>query len=266
MDQSEGLTVAVRAVLAAAPAGFVTDLDGTLSPIVDRPDAARLAPGAADVLADMAGGLAIVAVVTGRSAAAARGILGRLGRELLIVGNHGLEWLPPGADEPESSADEPQIRASLSAGLNQIPLLDGVTVEDKGLSATLHYRGARDAEATRAQLLAALRQVPAGLEVREGRRSVELRPTGYGDKGHALARIAERYRLRGLLVAGDDVTDIDMFRAADVLRGRGLAILAVAVAGGSEVPRDVADAADATVASPDSLIELLRAAIAPPIS
>jgi len=258
--------VTVRGVLSTAPAGFVTDLDGTLAPIVERADAARLTPGAADLLAEMTGILAVVAVVTGRSAAVARAILGPIGPELLIVGNHGLEWLPPGADEPESSADEPQIRASLSAGLNQIPLLDGVTVEDKGLSATLHYRGARDAEATRAQLLAALRQVPAGLEVREGRRSVELRPTGYGDKGHALARIAERYRLRGLLVAGDDVTDIDMFRAADVLRGRGLAILAVAVAGGSEVPRDVADAADATVASPDSLIELLRAAIAPPIS
>ncbi|MEP6807782.1 MAG: trehalose-phosphatase [Chloroflexota bacterium] len=259
----DGLAGAARDVLLTAPAGLITDLDGTLSPIVVEAATARLAPGGVELLHGMVGRLAVVAVVTGRSAVDARAILGDVGRELLIVGNHGLEWLSPGAELPESGAGEQPVRAGLEAALARVPPLDGVAVEDKGLSATVHYRGAADPGRTRDRLLALLGQAPPGIELREGRLSVELRPLGHGNKGSAVARIVERYQLRGLVVAGDDVTDIDMFRTAGVLRRQGLAVLTLAVHGGTEVPPEVGDAADATVASPQALVRVFRAAIAP---
>ena len=256
-DRTEQHIQLARDVLHMAPAGLVTDLDGTLSRIVDEPAAAQPIPEVSELLRDLARRLAVVAVITGRSAADARRMLGPIGRDLLIVGNHGLEWLAPGSESPEASVRAEGLRAELQAALAAVPTADGVAIDDKGLSATVHYRAAADPEAARQALLAALRILPAGIELREGRRSVELRPLGAGDKGSAVSRIAQRYALRGLLVAGDDVTDIDMFHAADALRAQGLATLTLAVGGGTEVSRAVSDAADVTVPSPEALVSVL---------
>jgi trehalose 6-phosphate phosphatase len=247
----------VGAALSATPAGFVTDLDGTLAPIVEDPAAAMPIPGAVDVLRALARRVAVVAVVTGRAAMDARRILGPAGNELLVAGNHGLEWLEPGSRSPTSPARAAELRAALVAAIDEVPDLEGVAVDDKGLSATIHYRAARDVAATRAALLSALRSLPPGIELREGRRSVELRPVGAGDKGSALAAIAERHSLRGVVVAGDDVTDVDMFRVAGALRGRGVVALSVAVAAGREVPAAVSEAADLTLPAPERLVALL---------
>jgi trehalose 6-phosphate phosphatase len=94
--------------------------------------------------------------------------------------------------------------------------------------------------------------------------SVELRPATARDKGSATRDVAERYGLRGLLVAGDDVTDLDMFRAAAELQGAGVATAIIAVRGGSEVPVEVSDAADAVVEGPQELSEMLSALASDP--
>jgi trehalose 6-phosphate phosphatase len=257
IDPLERARTLVRAVLATGPAGFVTDLDGTLAPIVGDPAAAALAPGAAAVLRRLAGRVAIVAVITGRAAADARRILEGAADELLVVGNHGLEWLEPGEAAPTVPEEATALRTSLEAALGRVPALPGVAIDDKGLSATIHYRAAADAPAARTALLGALGDLPEGMELREGRRSVELRPAGIGDKGSALTAIADRHRLGGLVVAGDDVTDLDMFRSARQLRGRGVATFAIVVSGGREVPMAVRDAADLAIGSPAGLVELL---------
>jgi trehalose-phosphatase len=89
--------------------------------------------------------------------------------------------------------------------------------------------------------------------------SLELRPAGAGDKGTAVDALARRYRLRGLVVIGDDVTDLDMFRAAHRLRDEGGLVAAVlAVGGAGEVPSEVAAAADAVLTDPPAVVTLLR--------
>jgi trehalose 6-phosphate phosphatase len=256
-DSSRHAEALVGAVLSVTPAGFVTDLDGTLAPIVADPAAAAPVPGATHALRALARRIAVVAVVTGRGAVDARRILGPGGDELLVVGNHGLEWLAPGSATPTAPVRAAELRAALAAALDRVPELDGVAVDDKGLSATVHYRGAADGTAARAALLAGLRDLPPGIELREGRRSIELRPVGAGDKGSAVEEIAARHRLQGLVVAGDDVTDLDMFRVAAALKRRGHVTLALAVAGGREVPAAVSDAADLTLESPAQLVGLL---------
>ncbi|HET6381006.1 MAG TPA: trehalose-phosphatase, partial [candidate division Zixibacteria bacterium] len=87
-----------RAALAATPAGLLTDFDGTLSPIVRDPAAARPLPGAVEALEALAGRGVLVGVVSGRAAADVRRLLGT--DRLLVIGNHGLEWLEPGAATP----------------------------------------------------------------------------------------------------------------------------------------------------------------------
>ena len=253
---SRALALARRA-LAVEPAGLLTDFDGTLSPIVADPAAARLAAGAEDALADLARRLAVLAVITGRAPLDARRLIGVPG--LLIVGNHGTEWLAPDADALMPSPGADRARAAVAAALARVAAVGDVTIEDKGLSATIHYRTAGAPEASRAAILGALDPPPEGLEVREGRMSVELRPVGLGDKGSAARAVVERFGLRGVVALGDDVTDLDLFAAVAELRAAGRLDAAIIAVGGAdrEVPTEVLDAADAALPTPEDAAALL---------
>ena len=102
--------------LAAEPAGLLTDFDGTLSPIVHDPFMAGLVDGADGALEALAERLAVVAIVTGRMPLDARRLVGVPG--VLVVGNHGTEWLDPDQSEPTTAADADAVgqRARRGAG------------------------------------------------------------------------------------------------------------------------------------------------------
>lgn len=257
-----------RHALEVAPAGLLTDFDGTLSQIAAEPGMARLAEGAAEALAVLAGRLRVVAAITGRASLDARGLIGVPG--MLIVGNHGVEWLEPGEDAPTVLADARSTAARLDSVLAGMPTHLGVVIEHKGLSATVHYRKSADPDVARAAILAAVSMAPTDgqIAVHEGRMSVELRPRGLGDKGRAARAIIEREGLRGVVVLGDDVTDLDMFQAVAELRARGQVRGAIIAVGGRdhEVPASVSDAADATLEGPQSAADLLAALAKDPLS
>src|SRR5207237_2757672 len=85
-------------LLGSGRAGLVTDVDGTISPIVARPEEAIVLPDAKRALSGLKQHVSVVAVVSGRAAADARTMLGIDG--LTYIGNHGLEiW----------SGDGPQL-------------------------------------------------------------------------------------------------------------------------------------------------------------
>jgi trehalose 6-phosphate phosphatase len=245
--------------LAEAPAGLLTDFDGTLSPIVADPATSQLVDGAAATLEALARRLAVVAVITGRAPLDARRMTGVPG--LLVAGNHGMEWLEPGADTPTPSPDAARVRERIAAVLAAVPLAAGVSVEDKGLSATIHYRNAPDPEAARREVVEALPDLSLDgeLELRPGRMSLELRPTGLGDKGAATRAIIDRFGLRGAVVMGDDVTDLDMFAAVAERRDAGrLRGLIIGVGGDDgEAPAAVAEAADVVLRDPAEAAALL---------
>jgi trehalose 6-phosphate phosphatase len=252
-----------RSALAAAPAGLLTDFDGTLSPIVERPADARPTDGAADALAALARRLAVVGVITGRGALDARRRIGV--DRLLIVGNHGSEWLEPDATTPMMPPGARFARSLITSLLERVPATPGVEIEDKGLSATVHVRRCADPEAAAVAVRLAIGDPGDAVTVRDGRMSVELRPAGLGDKGQAVRDIVERHELRGVVVIGDDVTDLDMFIAVAELRRSGAvrgAILAVSEAAG-EVPPAVAEAADLTLDGPASVARLLEGLVEP---
>ena len=247
------------AVLVSQPAGILADLDGTLAPIVGDPGAVRVPDATRDSLVALARRLAVVGIVSGRAALDVRRILE--GAELLVIGNHGAEWLQPLGERPRVPEALRGATERLAALLRVVPAEAGVSVEHKGLSATVHYRNAPNPADAHQRILAALGPAAGDdVELRDGRMSVELRPRGLGDKGGALREVVDRNRLRGLLVLGDDTTDLDMFRAATELRRAGtLDALVIAVGGGGgEVPPEVAAAADAVLPDPAAVGTLLR--------
>lgn len=132
-------------------------------------------------------------------------------------------------------------------------------VEDKGAAVAVHYRAAPDHVAARERLMGHLAPLAdaEGLELVEGKMVLELMPTDHPRKGGAVLRLAEEVGLRAVLFAGDDVADIEAFRALDRLESGGTSVVRVAVRG-PETPAALLDAADVVVDGPPGLIDLLR--------
>jgi trehalose-phosphatase len=227
--------------LAAEPtaAALFLDVDGVLAPIVTRPEDARVPDDTREELQRLEHGYGLVAVVTGRASDEARRIVGVPG--VVYVGSHGLELAP------EAEAWRATLRDFL-AGVDW-------PVEDKGLTASLHYREAEDETAAIADLEAVARRArEVGLRARFGRKVLELLPPIDADKGTAVRGLLADSGLRRALYAGDDTTDLDGFRALDGLD------LAVRVAIASdEGPPQLRERADVVVPDPTAFLDLLRA-------
>lgn len=256
----------VVAVLEREPAGLLTDIDGTISPIAPTPEAARVAPGIAATLDRLARRLAVVAAVTGRGADDAARLVGTA--RVLYLGNHGMERRGPAGStfDPAAAPYLPRVRAVLrraeaaatAAGLR------GLRFEDKGVTASIHYRQAPEPPAARAALLAIVAPLAAaeGLRLTEGRLVLELRPPVRIDKGTALGAVVDEYALRGAVFLGDDVTDIDAMRELWRRRDSGaLAGLTIGVAT-AESPPELREASDLPVETVEAVAALLAAVAA----
>ena len=245
-----------------ARAAILTDVDGTLAPIVDDPAAAAPLPEARSALAELAGRYAVVGCVSGRAAEEARRLVGLEG--LLYIGNPGLELLEPGAQRAHAAATlagHERDAADFAARLDPERLAEvGLRLEDKGPIQALHWRGAEDeARAERLAAAVAAEAHVSGLETHRGRKVIELRPPVAFDKGTAIGEVADRETIRHALYAGDDRTDVDGFQALRDRRANGALASAVCVGIVSpESPPEVATASDLTVPDPAAFADLLR--------
>jgi trehalose 6-phosphate phosphatase len=230
--------------LSAAPgrAALILDVDGTLAPIVARPELAEVPAAAKSELARLARRYALVACLSGRAGDDAARLVGV--PEVETIGNHGLELLP---DADALAAEVAAFRRTLA---------DRWPIEDKGLTLSLHFREAADEQAARRTLTTIADEAErAGLDARWGRKVLELRPRVNADKGTAVRALLERSRARLGLYAGDDTTDLDAFRG---LREAGLEwAVAIGVAS-PEAAAELLDAADLVVDGPAGVLALLR--------
>jgi trehalose 6-phosphate phosphatase len=250
------------AVLEARPAGLLTDIDGTISLIAPTPNAAFVADDALAALRALAERLEVVGVITGRSAANAEQMLAIPG--ILYIGNHGLEHRRHGDTDfaPGALYAADAISAALDQvrrGAEAVALIDGILYENKGVTASIHYRLASDQDAARDRLIVLARSAAAQhrLRVSEGRMVIELRPEIAVHKGTALRSVVERFDLRGLVFFGDDITDIDGFAALTALRDAGVVRgVNVAVTAPESLP-EVAAAADVSINGVACCVELL---------
>lgn len=250
------------AALLANPAGalLAVDFDGTLAPIVRRPEEAFATPGAIETLGRLAEILGRVVVLTGRPAEQAV-TLGGLHdvAGLLVLGHYGLQrWEAGRLQTPRA---DPAVARAL-ARLPELPA--GTYVEDKGLSFAVHTRRCADPAAALAALDGPLRAVAAdaGLEVVDGSFTRELRPTGT-DKGRALRALARAEHPSAVLVLGDDDGDLPAADAVAELRAGGVPGLVVCAerAGGSLALRAQADVVVAGVEGVRGFLVALVAAL-----
>jgi trehalose 6-phosphate phosphatase len=242
-----------------AGVGVFTDFDGTLSPIVDEPDAAVPLDGVIGVLEDLARRVARVAVISGRPVEFLERQFGASG--VMLSGLYGLQSSVDGVrhDDPRAGVWREAVDDVVAAAAADGP--PTMHVEHKGLSVTLHYR--EHPEIADAVLAWGHRQASrSGLELRSARMSVELHPPVGTDKGAVVHDLATG--LRHVCFLGDDLGDLPAFAALDGLRAEGCSVAKVVVRS-SELAPGMAEAADLTVDGPDAalaLLQLLAAALA----
>ena len=188
---------------------FAFDLDGTLAPIVPDPAAIAIPDAVRQSLLQL-NNLAPLAIITGRARSDALFHLGFTPRYL--VGNHGAEGLPG-----KESSGEDFIRLC-QGWKKQLQLLlpemagNGVYLEEKGETLSLHYRQALAPLNAQALLLGAIAQLTPAPRRVSGKFVENLVPQAAADKGVALEALMEHLPCQRAIFVGDDVTDEDVFR------------------------------------------------------
>ena len=223
-EQLDGWLAPVR----AGSAVLFLDYDGTLTPIVDRPEQATLAESTRAILADLATRCAVT-IVTGRDVAVARRFVQL--DELGYAGSHGFDIIgPPGSGlRKEVALDCLPILDEAEACLRRA--LDGVggaLVERKRFSVSSHVRLVAPVDRPRVE--AAVADVASRFPTlrREGGKAVhELRPDRPWDKGAAVSWLVREMGrdLDAVVYIGDDLTDEDAFARLD---GAGTTIVVTA--------------------------------------
>jgi trehalose 6-phosphate phosphatase len=239
-------------------AAVLLDLDGTLAPIVARPEDSALPERARRALERIAARYALTAIVTGRPGLVAREIAGLDG--ISYAGNHGFELLRPGAAAAEPApalAGRADDARRFLAGAD----VGELRTEDKGSIMAVHWRGAADEVAAerQAEALASAAE-DAGLAVHRGRMVLEIRPPVDIDKGAAVEALLAGAGVDAALYAGDDRTDLDAFRALARLRDAGELERVVRVGVRSaEGPPELLDECDVVAPGAEAVPDLLEA-------
>jgi len=198
------------------------DFDGTLAPIVPHPDEAEIPPGTRRVLESIVVRPDItVAVISGR---ALEDLRARVRMDVILAGNHGLEISGGGLEfrEPQAQDRRLPIRRICEELRERTRQIEGSEVEDKGLTASVHFRNVAPADVPGLAGLVRAVVIRSGNQfvVRPGNKVFEIVPFVRWNKGSAVRWILQRLRdrLAGTIsycYIGDDVTDEDAFRELD---------------------------------------------------
>jgi trehalose-phosphatase len=199
------------------PAVFL-DFDGTLTPIVDKPDQVVLAPSVRGSLLSLAERYPL-AVISGRDSADVRRYVGI--DTIVYAGSHGYDiaW-PQGRETVHETCRtaQPNLQRARVELERTLATVDGIFFEDKRCSFAVHFRqSARGAEdIVRGAVTETVRD-DAALRVIPGKKVFEIMPAADWDKGKALLWLLKEMKLETVdtvpLFFGDDVTDEDAFNA-----------------------------------------------------
>lgn len=244
-------------------AAALFDIDGTLSPIVEHASEAIVPEATRQLLLRVSRRYRAVACVSGRRASEARAMVG-VGT-ITYIGSHGAEQLESGWTEavldPALTGWADRIarfrRESDTSELRRAR----VRIEDKGPIVAFHWRGAEDELLAREAVDAlASHAAKDGLDIHWGRKVMEVRPPVRIDKGAGVRAFIARTGVSAALYAGDDVTDLDAFRALRALREEGVLEPSLCVGVASEDgPAAIRDEADLVVAGPAGVLDVLAA-------
>jgi|KBSSwiStaDraftv2_1062776.scaffolds.fasta_scaffold723631_2 trehalose 6-phosphate phosphatase len=230
---------------AAESAGILLDVDGTLSPIAERPELARLVTGTDAVLSRLVERYRVVAAISGRTQDQLERLVDVEG--VRLIGSYGLR---PGSVPAD-------LIAVVLAAADQV---EGAWMETKGATIAVHYRATPDATSAGRELEQRMGEIAdqAEMALLSGKHVVELVPAGFPLKEGAVERIIESDALHAALYAGDDIADLLAFEALDRAHADGRLEHVVKVAvHGAETPEDLVAAADIVVEGVSEMVDLL---------
>lgn len=244
-----------------AEAAVLVDVDGTIAPIVPRPEDARLLEGMRETLVALRGRVRLLGFVSGRGLADAQRIVGLAG--VAYAGNHGMEIQRLGEDPGLAVGVEEHLSAiaafAASWPAERLEAAD-LRMEPKGATLSVHARGARDPDAARLLLAqVASEALDRGLVPTPGREVLEVRPPVAVDKGTAVRALLRDTGVRVAMYIGDDRTDADAWRTLRAMATEGALDVAIGVAvAAGEVSPAVREAADVEVPGPPGALGVLR--------
>ena len=237
---------------------ILTDIDGTLAPIVPTPDMSEVSAELKELLRRLTERYLLVAGISGRKTEDALDLVGLA--DVVYFGNHGFEILREGEVEvtPEALPYLEKVEELEKRAREELEPL-GAFVEEKGITASVHYRNAPPEVGERSVEFVKREGDRLGLRITVGRGVVEARPPIRADKGTAVRALVEEYGPERAMFIGDDTTDLDAFRELEKLREEGTLkeILRVGVAS-EEGPPEITSEADIVVDGVEGVDEVLR--------
>jgi alpha,alpha-trehalase len=215
----------IGARLAGRGLAVFLDYDGTLTPIVERPEDAQLSKETRRSLEKLAAHHP-VGLISGRDLADLRYMVDVDG--VFYAGSHGFDITGPGGiAEQRAAGFLPEIDRAEEDLLPLPRQIPGARLERKRFGIAVHTRQVREDRVRAVE--AAVDRVASehpGLRKTRGKKVIELRPNVDWDKGRALEWLLGIMGLErdGVIpvYVGDDVTDEDAFRA---IGNRGVGIV-----------------------------------------
>ena len=235
-------------ILDHRPFGLITDIDGTISPTSTDPLHVTIPQSNRNYLRALSKRLDLVAVVSGHSATEVRQMVD--GKKILCLGHYGMERWQDGRPvlHPKAQPYLPAMR-DIASQLGPLKSIEGVIIQDKGASISLHYRLSGHPEQAKQSILAFLHGLPQirQLRILPENMVIGIVPPMAIDKGTAVRDLIEERRLSGGVYMGDDTADVLAFAAIREANNRGtFKGLAIAVTGADTAP-DVSATADFTL-------------------
>jgi len=205
---------------------ILLDYDGTLSPIASTPELALLPPGTKQVLGELAHHDNFeVGIISSRSLADIKALIGLEG--LAYAGNHGLEveYCKEGFVHPIATKASSLLKKLYSQLVERLAGINGIILEDKQFSLSVHYRLVAKSEVEKVKTL--FKEVietsenEGKVRVTEGKKVIEVSPPVDWNKGKAIEWLLSHYQAENSVVifAGDDVSDEDGFNFVNQING-----------------------------------------------
>ena len=233
------------------------DYDGTLTPIAQSPSQAILSEENKELIGRLVNiPVYQVVIISGRALADVKQMVGIEG--IFYIGNHG--WEIEGSSIHFESLIPVQVSSEMEKIkfelITQLSDIQGVFVEDKGVTLSVHYRSvATDKESLVRKIFERIctpYRRKNIIKFHEGKKVFELKPPVQWDKGKAalwLLRKQEVLKGKGNVLpvyVGDDSTDEDAFKA---LRNKGITAF---------VGKSKFSTAQYCLAGPEEVTELLK--------
>jgi trehalose-phosphatase len=192
------------------------DYDGTLVPICSKPSLAKLSFETKNLLTCLSQNPYIfISIISGRSLDEIRKLIGV--ENILYAGNHGFEvsykenyWV-----HPEAKKIKPFLKNVVKELKAQLNTVDGVLIEDKGLTLSVHYRNiVGESKDIKKIIYNIITPYSKMLKITLGKKVYEIRPKIDWDKGKVITKIQQVFNMKEMLkiYIGDDKTDEDAFK------------------------------------------------------